>query len=442
MTPNKLVVVSVDAMVGEDFEFARTLPTFARLLENAALAEIEAVYPTVTYPNHAAQLTGCGPAASGIYNNLQFQPGEEEPEWFWYSSAIKVPTLLDKAKEAGLTTSAIQWPVTAQADVDFLMPEIWDTKRWGSEEALYRGTASANVFENHYPRHRDMITWAPKRTFNEFACSIAEEVLAQEQPDVMFLHLVAVDAARHLTGPFTPAVHEALREVDGQLGRLLAAIDAAGNADTTNVVIVSDHGHLATEQVTSLNTLFKDRGFLRVDESGKLVDYDIFCLSAGFSAQLFLANGLSAARRAEVAAFLEDIEAEPAYRIEKIHTVAEAKALYGLAGPFEFVVESEPGVLLGADWKQRPVVLVEDSDFSGYLGNHGHAPQHGAQPVFIANGPDFQPGTHAGRRSILDEAPTFAAVLGLELPEAEGVAMTGLLVPALAPALTSAAVSV
>ena len=33
-------------------------------------------------------------------------------------------------------------------------------------------------------------------------------------------------------------------------------------------------------------------------------------------------------------------------------------------------------------------------------------------------------------RTILDEAPTFAAVLGLELPHAEGTAITELLAPA------------
>lgn len=429
MKPNKLVVVSVDAMVGEDFEFARTLPAFARLLENAAIADVEAVFPTVTYPNHAAQLTGCGPATSGIYNNLQFQPGVPEPEWFWYGNAIKVPTILDAARDAGLTTSAIQWPVTAQANVDFLMPEIWDTGRWGSEEGLYRGNASPLVFQRYYHKHSDKIVWSPKRDFDEFACSIAEEVLEKEQPDVMFLHLVAVDAARHLTGPFTPSVHEALLKVDGWLSRLMAAIDAAGNTGTTNFVIVSDHGHLAMEQTTNLNTLFKDHGFLRVDESGELIDYDVYCLSAGFSAQLFLADGLSSDRRYEVEQFLKEIEANPAYRIERIHTESEARAVHRLGGPFDYVVESEPGVLVGMDWNQRTVILVDD-DFEGYLGNHGHAPWHGAQPVFVANGPDFEPGADAGRRSILDQAPTFAAVLGLELPHAEGTAMAELLAPA------------
>lgn len=425
----QLVVVSVDAMVDEDVDFAMTLPSFSRLLKNPAVADIEAVYPTLTYPNHAAQLTGCSPATTGIYNNLQFQPGDPEPEWFWYSSAVKVPTILDAAKAAGLTTSAILWPVTAQADVDLLMPEIWDVDRWGGEEALYRANCSLAMFQKYYPRHREKIVWGPKMQFDDFACALAEDILLEEQPDVMFLHLAAVDSARHLTGPFGVGVEDALRRIDGYIGRLLSALDRAGNAATTNVVIVSDHGHLTTEQMTNVNGLFRERGLLRVSESGQLLDYDVFCHAAGFSGQLFLSPSISDARRHEVEALLEEIQAEPVYRIEEVHTAAEARDRHGLAGPFDYVVESEPGVLVGMDWNGRPVVVPGDPDFSFVIGNHGHAPQHGAQPVFIACGPDFRAGTHAGRRSMLDQAPTFAAVLGLELPHAEGRPMAELLEP-------------
>ena len=107
---------------------------------------------------------------------------------------------------------------------------------------------------------------------------------------------------------------------------------------------------------------------------------------------------------------------------------------YGLDGPFDYVVESEPGVIVGMLLDRRPVVRRGDDDFPAYLGNHGHAPRHGGQPVFIGTGPDFAPGADAGRRGMLDEAPTFAALLGVELPAAEGVVLTELLATAAVPA--------
>src|SRR5690625_3422267 len=122
----RLLVVSVDAMQIDDLPFARTLPGYGRILEQASVAEIEGVFPTNTYPNHAAQITGCPPAVNGVYNNEQFQPERgTRPEWFWDSRLLQVPTIFSAARRAGLTTASVQWPVTGnEPDVDWLIPEI------------------------------------------------------------------------------------------------------------------------------------------------------------------------------------------------------------------------------------------------------------------------------------------------------------------------------
>lgn len=436
-TTHKLLVVSVDAMHMDDIPFARTLPAFAQILERAAVAEIEGIYPSVTYPNHTAQTTGCPPARSGIFNNLQFQPGNgDKSEWFWDAGAIQVPTIFEAAKAAGLTVAAVQWPVTAnERHVDWLVPEIASPQVFDGLEDQYRRTTDEASLERYILPNLGLVdTTGPKRNYFPFVNHVSEQILRNERPDVMFVHLVEVDAARHAGGAYGPHVEQALREVDDTLGAYLAALAETGDLEETNIVLVSDHGHLDTEQHTNLNTIFVERGFLRVDGEGNLVDYDVFCLGAGLSGQLFLAQDLTTERRAEVEALLAEIEADPEYRIEKIWTSAETLRDYGLEGPFDYVVESEPGVIVGMLWNRRPVVLRGDDDFPAYLGNHGHAPRHGGQPVFIAAGPDFTPGADAGRRSMLDEAPTFAALLGLELPAAEGVVLDELLAKAAQPA--------
>lgn len=436
-SPNKLLVVSVDAMHVDDISFARTLPAFARILEHAAVAEIEGIYPSVTYPNHTAQTTGCPPARSGIFNNLQFQPGNgDRSEWFWDADLIKVPTLFAAAKDAGLTVAAVQWPVTAnERYVDWLVPEIASPQVFDGLEDQYRQTTDEASLERYILPNLDrVVTTGPKRNYFPFVNHVSEQILRHERPDVMFVHLVEVDAARHAGGAYGPHVEQALREVDATLGTYLEALSDTGDLESTNIVLVSDHGHLDTEQHTNLNSIFLERGLLRVDDHGGLVDYDVFCLGAGLSGQLFLGEQLTADRRAEVEEVLAEIEATPEYRIEKIWTSDETLRDYGLDGPFDYVVESEPGVVVGMLWDRRPVVRRGDADFPAVLGNHGHAPRHGGQPVFIATGPDILPGVDAGRRSMLDEAPTFAALLGLSLPDAEGVVLTELLVPTSVPA--------
>ncbi|MBZ2197838.1 alkaline phosphatase family protein [Occultella gossypii] len=433
MARNRLLVISVDAMVGEDLEYARTLPTFSRLIERSAIAEIESVFPTVTYPNHTAQTTGCPPATSGIFNNLTFDPYATVPAWFWESRHIRVPTLFAVAKAAGLRTAAVQWPVTAHdPNIDVLVPEVWQIEQWGGIEELYRGTASPGAWETYVAPHVHKVVWSPRRDFNDFASGVAQDILRVERPDVMFLHLVAVDAARHATGPHSPQVDAALRRIDAILGEIVATMEEVGTFESTNIVLVSDHGHLATTQHTNLNALFAERGLLRLDDAGALVDYDVYCHGAGLSAQLFLAEDLDDARRAQVEAVLAEIVEEPAYRIEEIISAAAARECFGLDGPFSYVVISEPGVLVAPHLDRAVIAVPGDADFIGYVGNHGHDPKHGGQPVFIASGPDFTPGVHAGRRSILDEAPTFAAVLGLDLPTAEGTVIAEVLAAELA----------
>lgn len=437
MPTPQLLVVSIDAMHTDDIPFARTLPAFSRILAEASVAEIEGIYPSVTYPNHTAQTTGCPPATSGIFNNLQFQPGRgDASEWFWDAGLIQVPTIFAAAKRAGLTTAAVQWPVTAnEQHVDHLVPEIASPQVFDGLEDQYRQTTDAATLERYILPNLHLVhTDQRKGKYFDFVNHVSAQILREERPDVMFVHLVEVDTARHAEGTYGEHVHEALRQVDATLGSYLAALEETGDLERTNIVLVSDHGHLDTEQHTNVNTIFAERGFLRTAEDGSLIDYDVFCLGAGLSGQLFLAEDITAERRAQVAELLAEIEADPVYRIEKFWTAAEARRDYGLDGPFEWVVESEPGVIVGMLWDRRPVVVRGDADYPGPVGAHGHAPRHGGQPVFIATGPAFRPGVDLGRRSMLDEAPTFAAVLGLQLPDAEGTVLEDVLAPREVPA--------
>jgi len=47
-------------------------------------------------------------------------------------------------------------------------------------------------------------------------------------------------------------------------------------------------------------------------------------------------------------------------------------------------------------------------------------PDKGPQPIFIVKGPGFRKGVEVEQRPIIDDAPTYAKLLGTELPEADG----------------------
>jgi hypothetical protein len=76
----------------------------------------------------------------------------------------------------------------------------------------------------------------------------AADYLAHGNPDSTFVHLDEVDGAGHASGSASDAYLKALNTVDGQVGRLLAAVASRPTYAKENwlVVITADHGHTPT----------------------------------------------------------------------------------------------------------------------------------------------------------------------------------------------------
>ena len=60
-------------------------------------------------------------------------------------------------------------------------------------------------------------------------------------------------------------------------------------------------------------------------------------------------------------------------------------------------------------------------------GAHGFHPDKGPRPPFIACGPAFFKGARISNAELVDGAPTYAKVMGVDLPYADGNALTELL---------------
>ena len=105
---------------------------------------------------------------------------------------------------------------------------------------------------------------------------------------------------------------------------------------------------------------------------------------------------------------------------DRIYTAEEADREEGLKGDFTFVIESDGYTSFG-DRAVRPLVQNFDaSDYRFGRATHGYMPDYGPQPVFVAKGPAIREGVELGRGRVIDEAPTFAKIIGQPLPQADG----------------------
>ena len=142
-----VIVISEDAMVYEDTETLKRLPNFGSIWDRAArVNRVRSIYPTITYPCHVSMMTGVYPDRHGVVNNEQTILCETSTPWEFYARAVKVPTLFDKAHEAGMTTACVFWPVCANSpSIDYLLAEYWPQHGETAEESYREAGASPEV---------------------------------------------------------------------------------------------------------------------------------------------------------------------------------------------------------------------------------------------------------------------------------------------------------
>lgn len=112
---SKVLVFCIDALCASDVARMRRMPHFAQLLERGALVEkIEPVLPALTYTCHTSILTGTYAGRHGIVHNEKMtRGGHLDAPWYCMKSDVRGKTLLDLARENGLTTCSLSWPFPA-----------------------------------------------------------------------------------------------------------------------------------------------------------------------------------------------------------------------------------------------------------------------------------------------------------------------------------------
>lgn len=425
-----LIVVSIDAMVFEDLEYCRSLPNFKKLIEGGSVIErVRTIYPSLTHPVHATLITGAPAGVTGIVNNSVFNP--EAPDvgegvWYNFLGQIRCDTLLHAAKRAGLTTAVATWPVTNGVGkvIDYFVPCALNVDFRGFEgEPLeaYRALGATDSVMDIIAEAVRRFGWENKHPeVEEFQAYCCAEIIKRYKPNLLLTHPSYVDDRRHAGGVFGEGVRHALRETDRWLGDLLRALSEAGIEDSTDIVLLSDHGQINISRSISPNVYLADAGLITLGEAGEVVEWQAYCKSAGASAHVYLSDPTDKALCDRVYELLSDMAKEGIYGFERVYTAEELRERYGLYGEFSFALETDGYTSFG-EWTRRPSVRGFDtSDYRFGRGTHGHAPEKGPQPTLVASGPSFRQGAVLGECSVLDHAPTIAAALGIELPSARG----------------------
>jgi predicted AlkP superfamily pyrophosphatase or phosphodiesterase len=256
-------------------------------------------YPTLTMMNAAAFATGAFSGASGFFGNTLYSPGAparsaagkdvdlDDPVFTEDYGILRqldanqdnhlllVDTLFQVAQRAGLKTAAIgkSGPAFLQdyknggiaIDENGAFPLEFAQRLQAAHVKLpayaplaYPQGALALAEDNGDPTLQppavmmaDAVTadasdrsGALAAASNRYLMSVfLDYVLPREQPVLSVVWLRNPDSSEHSYGVGSPNHHLALREQDELLGRLQARLAELGLDATTDLIVVSDHGH-------------------------------------------------------------------------------------------------------------------------------------------------------------------------------------------------------
>ncbi|WP_043933217.1 alkaline phosphatase family protein [Bacillus sp. EB01] len=419
-----LFVISFDCLATLDVPFLMELPNFRAFIEKSSFCKgVETIYPSVTYPCHTTIVTGNFPNKHRIVNNKLVQPGRPSPDWYWHRHHIQGTTLYDEAKKAGMLTAALLWPVTARANIDYNLPEIFANRRFKHQipVSLMNGTPLYQLELNS--KFGNLRRGISQPYLDDFVLESTVHTILTKKPGLMLTHLVDLDSMRHYHGFSSEQAHAALHRHDERLGRILTAIKEAGLEDKSTVVLLGDHSQLDESKVIKLNVLFREHGLIKLSASGKVTEWKAFCNSCDGSAYVYLKNESDEETKKIVASLLERLLIEGSNGIEAVITGDEA-ASRGADGKAVYMLEAERGFYFEEAIEGNFIedVTEETAREKNYTFScHGYSPtKEDYKTVFFAAGKGIRPGVEIPAMRLVDEGPTLARLLGVSLGDTDG----------------------
>ena len=408
----RVVLVSVDGLWARDLQRAESagvrLPVLDSLRRAGALAAgVIGSFPSVTYPSHTTIITGVPPARHGIYSNRVFTPPTDTGRleiWYWEADSIRVPTLFDAAHAAGLKTAAVGWPVTGDdTTITYNLPEIWAARVFGdSDLAVMRRSGTPGLL--------DSLGAAVTGPFKDsLRVDWAAAILRRWDPDLLALHVIDLDNRKHDHGVWGDSVGLALRKVDRELGRLVAAVrESEGRAGRqATILITSDHGFLSYRQTFRPGVLLARAGLVTLDTAGRVMSWDAAVLTNGGSVMLLPRDSSDRTMAARIRAAIPD-------------------SLIGPGRPIRAVWPRDTLTALGSDPRALWALDLNDGFYSsgGYRGalvgplrgaGHGYDPRRPEMyAFFMITGPGVPRGTTRPVLRQTEIAGIVARILGLK----------------------------
>lgn len=217
------ILISIDGFRADYLDRGIT-PNLSRLAAEGARGKLRPSFPTKTFPNHYAIVTGKRPDNNGIVGNNMIDPRRPEVKFslgdpkqsldpFWWDEAEPAWVTADKA---GVRSATMFWPGSEVA-IHAVRPLDW---------------LRYDAHVGYAQRVNTLLDWMRRP--------------ADIRPAFVTLYFEAVDDAGHKFGPDSAEVNAAIAGVDARIGDLVAGLTAM--RQPAKLLVVADHGMRATDE--------------------------------------------------------------------------------------------------------------------------------------------------------------------------------------------------
>lgn len=245
------ILISIDGFRA-DYLNRGVTPTLSALAADGTSASMYPSFPSKTFPNHWAAVTGYVPDHSGITANGFSDPARADEKFtmattdpFYWND--KEPIWVT-AEKAGVRTAAMFWPGSAVAWGGEIIPNSYGKVDGGTRPQDW---AAFDQAITPTQRVNTVLDWLRRP--------------ADIRPQFVTLYFDEVDTAGHEAGPDSEAVQTALRNVDTDIATLMQGL--AELNQPANVVITSDHGmaEVRNSRTVELNSLISQDSYQLVE---------------------------------------------------------------------------------------------------------------------------------------------------------------------------------
>jgi predicted AlkP superfamily pyrophosphatase or phosphodiesterase len=363
---NYVIMISFDGFRW-DYTNRGLTPNLDFIKENGVHAlSLKPCFPTKTFPNHYSIVTGLYPENHGIIANNFIDPITNEIYKISDTSAVRNPkwykgeAIWETAKRQGIKTASYFWP-GSEVNLKYRRPDYYE---------------KYEHLRDYDKRIEGVLDWL--------------KLPINQRPKFITLYFDAADTYGHKYGTNSTELNNILMRLDSLVGKLFTGLKKINLYDSTNIIIVSDHGmtDVSNDRIINIEEILE--GY-----NPKLWDYGpvMYVFPDENNAEKIYNKLKSEENNFKV------------YRKEEVPEYYHFSKSYLIP---EIILVAEPG------WS-----LITNKELNSY-GNLNSRGQHGydinyidMHGIFFAIGPDFKTAYTCGTINNIDICPLLAELLGI-----------------------------